>query len=879
MPVSGSRPLDEATDVAPPLAEKPFIVLGGPAPVISGLNLLNLDGPIESASGILLLKQIDAHDLDRVLREVSDPAVPVIDFYGNHSVRRDFIGPLLNDDSAKELRRALAPTWRRLSEIPFRSNQEDRAGLTVLRLAFSRDAAINATFVSNHELIVQYPLVGTSVGTRHQLELLADQDLLNRRHFTRTHACSKCGSARLHVYEACPKCGGADLIDEVLVHHYRCGCQEPESHFIHGLVLVCPKCHRDLRHLGVDYGKPGKIVLCRACGAVNSAPLVQFLCLDCLQVTHAETAASTDWHHYDLTANGLHSLREGRLPYFEFTPVRERKPRVYSPHEFRLLQTACQTGSAGVTAVSAVLLGHANFISEYRCGSAPSGTVGHRCRHSSRYRCHRGRGPCNRFCWHWQRHVRIHRISGDNVQGCWSYRSAHSGDLSRHRCLPSRVHHRCCRRRRDRYLVRERVRAMGALAFLQSLDGKSLILLFWYTILFEIPRYTIGAVVVHAIELWKRPEPPIQTDITLSVVLAGHNEAKFLRICVETLAEQTIHSEPGRIEVIVVDDGSTDHMFEVAKVLQREGKVDKVLRLEQRGGKSSAINCGLSVCSGDIVVLADVDTTFDRDAFAVLLGYFVDPRVGAVSGNIGVRNASASLITRYQAIEYAISISLGRCVQDSLGILAIVSGAFGAFRLTALQHVGGPDVAVGEDAVLTMKLRRAGWRIRFAPDAYALTDVPETIPALIAQRLRWDSGLVAIWMRKFRGALDPRQSTFRFIDAMVLADVIGFQVLLTLAFPIYLVWLFRYFGGLAETIIEATLIGLVVLNLLSFVAAAAVGIQTPLRLVFYLPLYVVLQLSLMRLVRVIAIGRELVFRSSDRDPFVPARVMRQVDIV
>jgi poly-beta-1,6-N-acetyl-D-glucosamine synthase len=137
------------------------------------------------------------------------------------------------------------------------------------------------------------------------------------------------------------------------------------------------------------------------------------------------------------------------------------------------------------------------------------------------------------------------------------------------------------------------------------------------------------------------------------------------------------------------------------------------LRLEHRGGKSAAINLGLSACTGDIVVISDVDTTFDRSAFAELLGYFADPRVGAVSGSLGVRNASASLITRHQAIEYAIGIALGRIVQDSLGILSIVSGAFGAFRRAALEQVGGQDVEVGEDADLTMKLRRAGWRILF----------------------------------------------------------------------------------------------------------------------------------------------------------------------
>jgi poly-beta-1,6-N-acetyl-D-glucosamine synthase len=420
---------------------------------------------------------------------------------------------------------------------------------------------------------------------------------------------------------------------------------------------------------------------------------------------------------------------------------------------------------------------------------------------------------------------------------------------------------------------------MQAWWFLHSLDRVSVIYLFWYTIIFEIPRYTIGTVIIIAARLWVRAPSPLKTDFKLSIILAGHNEEKPLRPCIEGLAEQTILADLGAIEVIVIDDGSTDRMSEVALQLQREGMIDKVLRLGDRGGKSAAVNLGLSSSTGDIVVISDIDTTFDRSAFAEMMGYFADPRVGAVSGNIGVRNAHVSLITRHQAIEYAISISLGRSIQDVLGILSIVSGAFGAFRRSAIEEVGGQDVEVGEDADLTMKLRRAGWRIRFAPGAHALTDVPETVSALIAQRLRWDRGLITIWMRKFRGVFDPRQSTFRLIDVAALTDVLGFQVLLAFMFPAYLVWLFVYYSDLATTIIEATMMGLMILNLLAFISAVAIGIHTPFWLILYLPLFSILQLTLMRIIRIVAILQELIFRRSYHDPYVPPRVMSQVEVV
>src|SRR5206468_5383762 len=363
---------------------------------------------------------------------------------------------------------------------------------------------------------------------------------------------------------------------------------------------------------------------------------------------------------------------------------------------------------------------------------------------------------------------------------------------------------------------------MNVLSFLSSLDLVTFVLLFWYTAVLDLPRYTIGALIVAVAALFSPPRRRrhLASLPSFSVLLVGHNEEKVLRTCVASLWEQTIAQAGGRMEVIVVDDGSTDAMYDVARALEAQGWIHKAFRLHYRGGKSAGVNMAIGAASNDIVIIADIDTTFDRDAFEIIVGYFDDPTVGAVSGNIGVRNADASLVARHQAIEYCIGISLGRRIMDVLGILSIVSGAFGAFRRQALDEVGRQDVEVGEDADLTLKLRRAGWRIRFAPDARGLTDVPETITALIAQRLRWDRGLITIWVRKFRGTFNPWQSRFRLIEVLALADVIFFQVVLTLAFPIYLVWLWYYFNEFAWTIISATLIGYCVVDLLVFATAA-----------------------------------------------------------
>ena len=112
-----------------------------------------------------------------------------------------------------------------------------------------------------------------------------------------------------------------------------------ESRFAEGRTLICPKCRRELRHFGIDYDKPGSVTVCGGCGATNAEPTVQFVCLDCAGVTQSGDAETIDWYHYQLTDDGLTTLREGRLPRFEIGPLIEGTTRAYSLPEFQLLTT------------------------------------------------------------------------------------------------------------------------------------------------------------------------------------------------------------------------------------------------------------------------------------------------------------------------------------------------------------------------------------------------------------------------------------------------------------------------------------------------------------------------------------------------------------
>ncbi len=418
---------------------------------------------------------------------------------------------------------------------------------------------------------------------------------------------------------------------------------------------------------------------------------------------------------------------------------------------------------------------------------------------------------------------------------------------------------------------------MSSIEYLASLDLKSLVVFFWFTILFQVPRFFIGAVVTASTLLFRRRVPPVRTGLSVSVLLAGHNEKSRLRRTVESIAEQTLMGEPGGVEVIFVDDGSTDDSAMIAQQLQREGKIDQVIRLEQRGGRNAAVNLAMQSATGEIVIICDVGTTFDRDAFAELLSPFADPKVGGVSGSLGVRNAENSLITRHEAIEYAISISLGRCVSDAIGTLSIVSGGYGAFRREAIEQVGGEEVQTGEDSDITMKLRRAGWRIQFSSESRALTGVPGTVAAYIAQRIRWDGVLIEVWFRRYRGALNPFRKNFRLLDAIAYLDVLGFEVIPAIVFPFYILYLWYYFQAFSLTVIGTMLIAQFLMNVISLAASATAGVRSPLRLVLYVPLFTILQFTLDRAIRIVAVVMELIFSNTDVDNYIPRRILAQVE--
>jgi cellulose synthase/poly-beta-1,6-N-acetylglucosamine synthase-like glycosyltransferase/spore germination protein YaaH/peptidoglycan/xylan/chitin deacetylase (PgdA/CDA1 family) len=275
-----------------------------------------------------------------------------------------------------------------------------------------------------------------------------------------------------------------------------------------------------------------------------------------------------------------------------------------------------------------------------------------------------------------------------------------------------------------------------------------------------------------------RPSPPDHPGYqpTVSVLIPAYNEEAAI---LDTIRSVLASNYP-KLEVLVIDDGSTDHTAELVR--ENFGRDSRVrLLLQPNRGKPSALNHGLAEETGEIVVSIDADTIVDPDAIQLLARHFADPNVGAVAGNVKVMNRNRWL-TRWQALEYITSQNLEKRAFDLLNCIPVVPGAAGAWRADVLKSHGGfSGDTVAEDTDLTLTIRREGWKILYDEDAIGRTEVPETVEALIRQRFRWTFGtLQAVW--KHRDAVGkPRYGTLGWV---AIPNIFLFQILLPLVSPI-----------------------------------------------------------------------------------------------
>ena len=247
---------------------------------------------------------------------------------------------------------------------------------------------------------------------------------------------------------------------------------------------------------------------------------------------------------------------------------------------------------------------------------------------------------------------------------------------------------------------------------------------------------------IHRRRARERHQKPLEYLGPVSVIVPAYNEAANIAATVHSLIT---NDYPG-IEVIVVDDGSTDDTAGIVERLNLRGV--RVIR-QPNAGKPAALNTGIRHARGDILILVDGDTVFAPDAVGRLIQPLTDPRIGAVSGNTKVANRGG-LLGRWQHLEYVIGFNLDRRMFEIARCMPTVPGAIGAFRRAAIHDTDGVSAeTLAEDTDFTMAVLRAGWHVVYEPAAVAWTEAPATLRQLWRQRYRWCYGTMqAMWKHR-----------------------------------------------------------------------------------------------------------------------------------
>lgn len=248
----------------------------------------------------------------------------------------------------------------------------------------------------------------------------------------------------------------------------------------------------------------------------------------------------------------------------------------------------------------------------------------------------------------------------------------------------------------------------------------------------------------------------------LCVLVACYNEGGNINDTLLSLARQDY---TGNVEVVVIDDGSTDETLAVAQAsalaLSREGMRIRVLAQPRNRGKSAALNRGLAETGQRLVVTVDGDSYLRTDALRKITQRFLSDPDGtvAVAGAVLVRNSRANWLTRAQEWDYFHGIAAVKRMQSMYHGTLVAQGAFSLYTREALEQVGGWPECVGEDIVVSWALLATGARVGYCEDACLFTNVPVTVGQFARQRQRWSRGLMEAFAQHGRLLFKARMST------------------------------------------------------------------------------------------------------------------------
>ncbi len=314
--------------------------------------------------------------------------------------------------------------------------------------------------------------------------------------------------------------------------------------------------------------------------------------------------------------------------------------------------------------------------------------------------------------------------------------------------------------------------------------------------------------------------PDNDYEPSVTFVVPAMNEGDAIKMTLEKIYQVDYPRE--KIEVITINDGSTDNTLQKMLEVKREHPELIVVNWRKNRGKKRGMAKGVRLARGEIIVFIDSDSFVHRDSVRPLVKYFHDREVGAVTGHTDVYNWKENYLTKMQAARYFIAFSVEKSAEGLFGCVTCCAGCFSAYRREyvlevldewVMQKTLGVDCHYGDDRSLTNYLLKK-YKMKYAPEARASTIAPETTKQFFKQQLRWKKSWIA---ESFRAML------FIWKKNPLMAISFYAEIVLTFLSPVVLIRAFFWDPAIHHTMPFLYLMGLI---LISFVYAFFYYIKT-----------------------------------------------------
>jgi cellulose synthase/poly-beta-1,6-N-acetylglucosamine synthase-like glycosyltransferase len=215
---------------------------------------------------------------------------------------------------------------------------------------------------------------------------------------------------------------------------------------------------------------------------------------------------------------------------------------------------------------------------------------------------------------------------------------------------------------------------------------------------------------------------------TVSIIIPAWNEEKSIEKTIKSAL--ALEYPKDKLEIIVVDDGSTDNTARLARKFVSYSHPRVRVFSKKNGGKGSALNFGIARSKSDIVISMDADTFVDPDAVKLMVSRFYDKRVMSVTPSMGIHKPN-SVWQKIQQVEYYLGTFL-RKVFATINSIHVTPGAFSAYRREFfLKHGGYAENILTEDMEVALRIQTHGYIIENVPEAVIHTLGPKTFRSFI----------------------------------------------------------------------------------------------------------------------------------------------------